>query len=195
MWHGAGLGPDLQADCQEGDFLLLLERASRPKQGLPGSRPPRPAAPPAAQCPQGLPEVRELLPVRPSGFSSLRCSPPTTLLPPSADSSRRCRCFGCCVIRPRAARTEGLGPGTPRPPPARPSAPTRALPAVWARAGLLRLPLPGSQLPQLSPPLPGCDGAAPPVEPPGCALSLGSSFPCPHLRPQTPTLGGSGRAG
>lgn len=55
-----------------------------------------------------------MLPARPSVFSSPWCSPPSTLLPPPVDSSCRCCCcFGCCVIRPRAARTEGLGPGTP----------------------------------------------------------------------------------
>lgn len=148
-WGGAG--PDLQASCQEGYFLLPSEQASYPKKGLQGFlRSPRPAAPQAVQRPPGLPEVREVLPARPSASSSW-CSPPSTLLPPSADSSCRCRCFGCCVIRSRAARTEGLGPGTPWPPPARPPAPTRTLPALGAHAGLLGLPLTGSQLPQLSP--------------------------------------------
>lgn len=114
MWHGAGPGPDLQASCQEGYFLLPSEQASYPKRGLQGfPRPPRPAAPPIAQRPPGLLEVREVLPTRPSVVSSHWCSPPSTLLPPSVDSSCRCCCFGCCVIRPRAARTEGLGPGTP----------------------------------------------------------------------------------
>lgn len=149
-WGGAG--PDLQASCQEVYFLLPSERASYPKKGLQGFLgPPRPAAPPTVQRPPGLPEVREVLPARPFVFSSSRCSPPSTLLPPSADSSRRCRCFGCCVIRSRAARTEGLGPGTPWPPPARPSAPTRTLPAPGAHPGLLGLLLPESQVSQLSP--------------------------------------------
>lgn len=68
-WGGAG--PDLQASCQEGYFLLPSERASYPKKGLQEfSRPPSPAAPPTAQRPPGLLEVREVLPARPSVFSS-----------------------------------------------------------------------------------------------------------------------------
>lgn len=152
MWHGAGPDPDLQASCQEGYFLLPSEQAYYPKKGLQGfPRPPRPAAPPTAQRPPVPLEVREVLPARPSVVSSPWCSPPSTLLPPSVDSSCRCCCFGCCVIRPRAARTEGLGPGTPWPPPARPPALTLSLPAPETHPGLLSLTLPGFQLPQLSP--------------------------------------------
>lgn len=152
MWHGAGPGPDLQASCQEGYFLLPSERASSPERGLQGfPPPPRLAAPPTAQRPPGLLEVREVLPARPSVFSSPWCSPPSTLLPPSVDSSCCRCCFGCCVIRPRVARTEGLGPGTPWPLPARPPALTLSLPAPGTHPGLLGLTLPGFQLPQLSP--------------------------------------------
>lgn len=152
MWHGAGPGPDLQASCQKGYFLLPSEQASCPERGLQEFlRPPTPPAPPTAQRPPGLLEVRAVLPARPSVFSSPWCSPPSTLLPPSVDSSCRCCCFGCCVIRPRAARTEGLGPGTPWPPPARPPALTLSLPTPGTHPGLLGLPLPGFQLPQLSP--------------------------------------------
>lgn len=126
-WGGAD--PDQQASCQEGYFLLPSEQAFYPKKGLQGfSRPSRPAAPPTAQRPPGPLEVREVLPARPSVVSSPWCSPPSTLLLPSVDSSCCCCCFGCCVIRPRAARTEGLGPGTPWPPPARPPALTLSLP-------------------------------------------------------------------
>lgn len=173
-----------------GGVAVCPEQASHPKKGLQGfPRPPRPAAPPTAQRPPGPLEVREVLPARPSVVSSPWCSPPSTLLPPSVDSSCRCCCFGCCVIRPRAARTEGLGPGTPWPPPARPPALTLSLPAPETHPGLLSLTLPGFQLPRLSPAPPGCNGAAPPAEPFGCPLSLGSSFPCSHLRPQTSALG------
>lgn len=195
MWHGEGPGPDLQASCQEGYFLLPSEQASYPKRGLQGFPRPRPAAPPIAQRPPGLLEVREVLPTRSSVVSSHWCSPPSTLLPPSVDSSCCCCCFGCCVIRPRAARTEGLGPGTPWSPLVRPSALTLSLPAPGSHPGLLGLLLPGFQLPQLSPPTPGCNGAAPPAESFGCPLSLGPSLPCSHLRPQTSALGGSRCAG
>lgn len=148
-WGGAG--PDLQASCQEGYFLLPSAQASYPKKGPQGfPRPPRLAAPPTAQRPPSPLEVREVLPARPSVFSSPWCSPPSTLLPPSVDSSCRCCCFGCCVIRPRAARTEGLGPGTPWPPPAHPPALTFSFPAPETHPGLLSLTLPGFQLPQLS---------------------------------------------
>lgn len=69
---------------------------------------PAPPAPPSPRPPLPPPSPR-------AGLSLP--SPP--LLPPAA-SSCRCRCFGCCVIRPRAAGTEGLGLGTPRSLPARP---------------------------------------------------------------------------
>lgn len=100
-------------------------------------------APPAPPSPQSSPPTT----LRPSRFVPPLPSPP--LLSPAA-SSCRCCCFGCCVIRPRAAGTEGLGLGTPRPLPARPTTPRRALPARGVRLGPPRLPLLGSRRPQLS---------------------------------------------
>lgn len=76
-----------------------------------------------------------------------------------------------------------------------PPTPGRALSARGTRLGLLRLPLPGSWRPQLSPAPPGCNGAAPPAEPLWYLLTLGPSFSCSHLWPQASTLGGSRCAG
>lgn len=77
------------------------------------------------------------------------------LLPPAA-SSCRCRCFGCCVIRPRAAGTEGLGLRTPRPLPALSPTSRRAL---LARGGSPQSPTSASARLPVSPAVTGKEAA------------------------------------
>jgi hypothetical protein len=167
-WGG---GPVQRLVAGRGDSLLPQGRVSHWRKGLRGFPLPPGSAIRALSRGEAAACAAPSRPVGGEGGGVRWCPPPLRLLlspessppitlppsrsvPPSlppAASSCRCRCFGCCVIRPRAAGTEGLGLGTPRPPPTRPPTPGRALPAPRARPGLLRLPLPGSRRPQLSP--------------------------------------------
>lgn len=169
MWHGTGTSPE--TGCRERGGPPT-PRAGLPSEegasgipfpaGSPGPPARTPRSRPRAPRPAGLSEVREVgqggarppprappPPVLPSHRPPPEPARPSLSSPPSPAASS-CRCFGCCVIRPRAAGTQGLGLGTPRPPPARPPTPRRALPARGCSLGLPRPPLPGSRRPQLS---------------------------------------------